>query len=81
MIFSLFVGAALAKKPPPPLPEPVYQDVVASLLGDALTQDVAWKDLVFLSTQIGARFAGSPALDRASTWAQAAAPDHASPRT
>jgi hypothetical protein len=46
-----------------------YREVAGRLIGAALTDEEGWEKLAYLTTQIGNRLSGSPALERAVTWA------------
>ncbi len=46
-----------------------YREPAGRIIGAALTDDGGWEKLAHLTTQIGARLAGSPQLERAVNWA------------
>lgn len=67
MVVALLAVVAASAKKPPPAPPPL-DVVVGQLVGGALTSDRAYDALGTLSTEIGNRIVGSPALDRAVAW-------------
>jgi carboxypeptidase Q len=68
-------GEAAATQPPPvPLPPPrvraeEYRERAGRIIGAALTSDVAYKRLAWLTDRIGNRLSGSESLTRAIEWA------------
>ncbi len=46
-----------------------YRETAGRLVGAALTDEVGWEKLTYLTTQIGHRLSGSQALERATRWA------------
>jgi Iap family predicted aminopeptidase len=61
---------AAAQTPPQAGPNPTgAADPVAAILGRALVDEGAWRKLDYLTTRIGHRLSGSPALERAVRWA------------
>jgi carboxypeptidase Q len=70
MLF-LLASLALAKKTPPP-PPPTLDEVGAILIGQALTDDRPFEDLVWLADRIGPRPNGSAGLAAAVEWSQTA---------
>lgn len=71
MILALLALSAEAKKPAVTAPAPiVFEDVAAELIGHALIDHAPYDELVYLTTRIGNRFEGTPALDRAVVWAK-----------
>jgi carboxypeptidase Q len=68
--------AAAAQTPPKPLPPPRvkiedYRERAARIIGAALTSDVAYRRLAWLTDRIGNRLSGSESLERAIAWAAA----------
>jgi carboxypeptidase Q len=68
--------AAAAQTPPARLPRPNlraddYRERAARIVGAALTSDVAYKRLAWLTDRIGNRLSGSESLTRAIEWAVA----------
>lgn len=63
--FLSLSSPAFGKRVPSP---PPAQDVVATLVGQALVSREAYEELAVLSDDIGHRLAGSVALDRAVAW-------------
>jgi carboxypeptidase Q len=71
---GLFAFSASAATPPPasaPLDEQ-YRSAAARLIGAALSSDHAWQRMSELCDGIGHRLSGSPSLERAVRWAEAA---------
>jgi carboxypeptidase Q len=69
-------GEAAAQAPPKPLPPPRvkiedYRERASRIIGAALTGDVAYKRLAWLTDRIGNRLSGSESLERAIEWALA----------
>ncbi|HKO61115.1 MAG TPA: M28 family metallopeptidase [Pyrinomonadaceae bacterium] len=61
---------------PTPLPPPTvriedYRTPASRIIGAALTSDIAYERLAYLSDRIGHRLSGSKSLERAITWALA----------
>lgn len=61
---------------PPPLPAPrvrieQYRERASRIIGAALTSDVAYRRLAWLTDRIGHRLSGSESLERAIAWAVA----------
>jgi carboxypeptidase Q len=70
------VEAAPAQATPVPLPPPrvraeEYRERAGRIIGAALTSDVAYKRLAWLTDRIGNRLSGSESLTRAIEWAAA----------
>ena len=68
--------AAASQQPPKPLPPPRvhaedYRERAGRIIGAALTSDVAYKRLAWLTDRIGNRLSGSESLTRAIEWATA----------
>jgi carboxypeptidase Q len=68
--------AAAAQTPPKPLPPPRvraedYRERAGRIIGAALTSDVAYRRLAWLTDRIGNRLSGSESLTRAIEWATA----------
>ena len=66
--------AAVAQAPPRPLPPPRvraedYRERAGRIIGAALTSDVAYRRLAWLTDRIGNRLSGSDSLTRAIEWA------------
>ncbi|HEV7890317.1 MAG TPA: M28 family metallopeptidase [Pyrinomonadaceae bacterium] len=66
--------AAAAQAPPVPLPPPRvrsedYRERAGRIIGAALTSDVAYRRLAWLTDRIGNRLSGSESLTRAIEWA------------
>jgi carboxypeptidase Q len=66
--------AAATQQPPVPLPPPrvraeEYRERAGRIIGAALTSDVAYKRLAWLTDRIGNRLSGSESLTRAIEWA------------
>src|SRR5256714_108542 len=66
--------AAAAQTPPKPLPPPRvkiedYRERAARIIGAALTSDMAYRRLAWLTDRIGNRLSGSESLERAIRWA------------
>ncbi len=57
-----------AEAKPKPAPVPTLEQAAGDLIGRALVSDEAYEELVELCDRIGARFNGSPALERAVEW-------------
>src|SRR5688500_8577662 len=69
-------AAAAAQERPKPLPAPRvkiadYRERAARIIGAALTSDVAYRRLAWLTDRIGHRLSGSEALERGIQWALA----------
>lgn len=67
------VEAASAQTPPVPLPPPRvraddYRERAGRIIGAALTSDVAYRRLAWLTDRIGNRLSGSESLTRAIEW-------------
>ena len=58
----------IAAAPPTPLAD-AYRDLAATIVAHARADRGAYTKLTYLTDRIGARLAGSPALDRAIVWA------------
>jgi carboxypeptidase Q len=68
--------AAASQQPPVPLPPPrvraeEYRERAGRIIGAALTSDVAYRRLAWLTDRIGNRLSGSESLTRAVEWAAA----------
>jgi carboxypeptidase Q len=66
--------AAATQAPPKPLPPPRvkiedYRERAARIIGAALTSDMAYRRLAWLTDRIGNRLSGSESLERAVEWA------------
>jgi hypothetical protein len=59
---------ALPAQTPQPL-DVVYREIAGRLIGAALVDTGGWQKLSYLTTRIGNRLSGSPALERAVAWA------------
>jgi hypothetical protein len=64
------VGRPAPYQAPPPGQATAATDTVARILGQALVDDGAWRKLDYLTTRIGHRLSGSPALEQAIRWAR-----------
>jgi hypothetical protein len=67
LLAAASVRPAAAQVPPPAAPGAA--DAVPAILGRALVDEGAWRKLDYLTTRIGHRLSGSPALERAVHWA------------
>jgi len=65
VVFLLSACAASAEDDPADR----YRDAAGRILGRALEDDGAWKNLEYLTTRIGNRLSGSPGLEKAVAWA------------
>ena len=65
LTLALLVAPVEARRAPPP---PDLDATAATLLGQALASDEAWRELTFLADHIGHRLSGSPGLEAAVAW-------------